>query len=185
MHASVPHGAALAPADCQQGRPASLAVMIPLRSRAPPSCGRRRHPDECRHARVLYRCCSIFRRCALQKECWLLSTPEQTQLRTPLLVSGHEKTLLENPMNKKDSSAITRLLMMRCDIASVCMVANHDDDSNMSSELYCVRGKAKAGSLSNPAENTNLTEQSKSICPFPGPSFMIVGAVLLASGNSA
>ena len=75
--------------------------------------------------------------------------------------------------------------MMRCDTASVCMVANQNDDLNMSSELHCVRGKAKAGSLSNPAENTNLTEQSKSICPFPGPSFMIVGAVLLASDNSA
>ena len=68
------------------------------------------------------------------------------------------------------------------------MVANQNDDSNMSSELYCVRGKAKADSLSNPAENTNLKEQSKSICPFPGPAvaeLMIVGAVLLASDNSA
>ena len=54
--------------------------------------------------------------------------------------------------------------MVRCHTASVCVEANQDDDSNMSSELYCVRGKAEACPPSNPAENTNLKEQRKSIC---------------------
>ena len=179
MHASVPHGAALAPADCQQGRPASLAVMIPLRSRAPPSCRRRRHPDECRHARVLDRCCSIFRRCALQKECWLVSTPEQT----PLLVSVHEKTLLENPIKERlvrDNATLDDAMRHRK------RVYGGESKRRLQCRVNFTASVARQRQALCPAQQkTHLTEQSKSICPFPGPSFMIVGAVLLASDNSA